>query len=69
MNKDTFEKVCETARSGKNSYVAHPSSGEEGRIVSCTEKDLVVNTGLGHRRTWDYHECSQISAFGKSKIR
>jgi hypothetical protein len=61
MVRDRFEFVCQEAQSGNDAFVRHPSSREEGRVLTCLKEHLLVKTGEGNRRCWDYHECDKMS--------
>ena len=61
MKKDRFTFVCAESESGRDAFVAHPQSGEEGRVVSCSVDHLVVKTTPGEDRCWDFRECEEMS--------
>lgn len=58
MRQDRFENLCKEAQSGQNAIISHPSTHEEGRVVSCSMNHMVVETGNGNR-CWDFHECEE----------
>lgn len=61
MRNDRFEYLCKEVASGTNAFVSHPSTHEQGRVLSCSIDHLVVDTDSGNRRCWDFHECEEIS--------
>jgi len=61
MRKDRFDYLCQEAQSGRDAFVSHGSTNEEGRVVSCSLNHLLVQTNDGNRRCWDFHECSEIN--------
>ncbi|WP_432822475.1 hypothetical protein [Trichloromonas sp.] len=63
MKKDRFEHHCLEAEAGNDAFVAHPASGEEGRVIECSLKlgHLVVQTSDNQRRCWDFHECEDLN--------
>jgi len=62
MNKDRFEHHCLEAEAGNDTFVRHPSSKEEGRVIECSLKSghVVVQTSEDQRRCWDYRECEDL---------
>jgi hypothetical protein len=58
MRQDRFEYLCKEVQSGNKAIISHPSSNEEGRVVSCSMDHLVVETDSGSR-CWDFHECEE----------
>jgi hypothetical protein len=61
MDKDRFEYVCIQTEQGRDMFVRHPASGEEGRVQSCSKEHVVVATTAGEQRTWDYREVAEIT--------
>ncbi|BCA78253.1 hypothetical protein [Desulfuromonas sp. AOP6] len=63
MKKEEFLHHCLEAEAGRDTFVTHPPSKEEGRVVECNvEKGhLIVQTADDHRRCWDYRECEDLS--------
>lgn len=59
MNKDRFEHLCQEAEAGRDAFVRHPSSNEEGMVTSCVMKTghLVVKTQDQQTLCWDFNEC------------
>jgi len=62
MNRSRYEHLCQEAEAGRDAYVSHPDSNEEGMIDSCLMKSdhLVVNTNTGEKKCWDYRECEDL---------
>ncbi len=61
MKKDRFTFVCSEAEEGRDAFVAHSESQEEGRVMSCSTDHIVVKTSEGNNRCWDFHECEELS--------
>jgi len=61
MKKDRFEFVCQDAEAGIDAFVQHPSTTEEGRVLSCSMSHLLVETNSGIKRCWDFSECDELS--------
>ncbi|PLX98028.1 MAG: hypothetical protein C0624_14940 [Desulfuromonas sp.] len=68
MNRETFTHICLESEAGRDSYVTHPSSNEEGVVTNCSINNdhLVVRTNDGHSRCWDYHHCEELRPSLKS---
>ncbi len=67
MNRDRFDYVCLEAEGGRDAFVRHPSTNEEGAVVGCslTAEHVFTQTAGGERRCWDYNECEEISRNSK----
>lgn len=61
MKKERFDFVCQDAEAGIDAFVQHPSSMEEGRVISCSMSHLLVETSAGANRCWDFSECEELS--------
>ena len=61
MEKERFTYVCTQTEQGRDAFVRHPASGEEGRVLACANERLTVETAEGDKRTWDYREVLEIS--------
>ena len=61
MDRERFDYVCTQTEQGRDSFVRHPTSGEEGRVLSCSGQMVTVQNTQGERRTWDYREVMEIS--------
>ncbi len=61
MKKERFTFVCSEAEEGRDAFVNHSSSSEEGRVMSCSTDHIVVKTSEGSNRCWDYRECEELS--------
>lgn len=62
MNRKTYEHLCSEARSGRDAFVRHPQSNEEGFVTNCImqSKHIVVETAQGETRCWDFGECEEV---------
>jgi len=62
MNRNTYNHLCSEAQSGRDTFVRHPDSHEEGMVTSCISQSqhLVVKTSQGETRCWDYNECEEL---------
>ncbi|WP_303721573.1 hypothetical protein [Malonomonas rubra] len=63
MDKDRYTYVCSEAEAGRDTFVIHPASLEEGVVSECIlpSNHLVVKTPEGKKRCWDYHTCEELS--------
>jgi hypothetical protein len=63
MNKDRFEHHCLQAEAGRDAFVSHPASNEEGRVIECNLNSghVVVQTVENQKRCWDFHECEDLN--------
>ncbi len=61
MEKDRFEYVCAQTEQGRDAFVRHPESGEEGRVVDCSGDLVVVENTKGEQRQWNYREVEEIT--------
>ena len=61
MKKDRFDFVCMEAEQGRDIFVRHPESGEEGRVVSCSGDQVNAENTSGEQRTWDYRELEELT--------
>jgi len=68
MNRESFLHLCMEAEAGRDAFVVHPSSHEEGLVTTCTlaNDHMVVRTAEGHSRCWDYHNCIELRPAVKS---
>jgi len=62
MKKDRYDFVCQAAEGGRDAFVKHPDSGEEGLVDSCysAKGHILVRTSSGENRCWDYRECEEL---------
>jgi len=62
MQRDRFAYLCSQAEAGRDAFVRHPGSDEEGIVTSCIMKSnhMVVETTDGTTRCWDFHECEDL---------
>ncbi len=63
MKRDRFEHHCQEVESGRDAFVAHPNSGEEGLVIECSLNagHLVVQTSDNQKRCWDFNECEDLN--------
>ncbi|BCR04576.1 hypothetical protein DESUT3_16450 [Desulfuromonas versatilis] len=61
MKKERFRFICSEAEEGRDAFVAHSPSSEEGRVLNCSMDHVVVKTSEGKNRCWDFHECNELS--------
>ncbi|NIQ94826.1 MAG: hypothetical protein GWO11_03675 [Desulfuromonadales bacterium] len=61
MRKERFEFVCNETEEGRDAFVTHPSDKEEGRVMSCSQDHVVVETAQGKKRCWSYDDCEELS--------
>lgn len=62
MNRNRFEHLCLEAEAGRDAYVTHPETNEEGIVDSCIMKSdhFVVRTNDGQKKCWDFHNCADL---------
>ncbi len=62
MKRDRFEYLCSEAEAGRDAFVRHPDSNEEGIVSSCIMRSnhMVVETVQGQTRCWDFSECEDL---------
>lgn len=67
MRKDRFDYICQETEAGRDAFVTHPGTGEEGLVTECVTKTqhVVAQTQDGQMRCWDYHECDEIGRSSK----
>ncbi len=63
MRRNEFSHLCSEAEAGRDAFVRHSGSHEEGMVTSCIMKSnhLVVKTPQGESRCWDFNECEELS--------
>jgi hypothetical protein len=61
MKKERFQFVCNESNQGRDAFVAHQGTQEEGRVISCSIDHVVVRTAEGKDRCWDYNDCEEMS--------
>lgn len=61
MNEERLIYICTQAKQGRDMFVRHPESGEEGRVLSCSGEQIEVENTEGIKRTWNYRETEQIT--------
>ena len=67
MEKETYRFLCQEMEAGRDAFVLHPKSQEEGRVVDCVlnTDHMIVSTPDGSKRCWDFHECEEMSRMNK----
>ncbi len=63
MDKSRYQHLCLEAEAGRDAYVTHPATNEEGLVESCIMKSdhLVVRTNNGMKKCWDFHDCEDLN--------
>jgi hypothetical protein len=61
MEKERFVYVCVQTEQGRDVFVNHPGSGEEGRVVDCSGDQVMVENSAGEKRQWNYREVEEIT--------
>lgn len=60
MEKERYDYVCIQTEQGRDAFVRHPDSGEEGRVLNCGDDKVEVETTAGQKRSWDYRDVEEI---------
>lgn len=62
MKKDRFEHLCREVEAGRDAFLRHSASQEEGMILGCDlrEGNVVVRTQENRARNWSFSECEDI---------
>lgn len=62
MRKDRFTYLCMEAEAGRDAFVRHPDSNEEGLVTSCdlNAGRMMVQTPENQLRYWDFNECDDL---------
>ena len=61
MDKNRYDYVCTQTEQGRDAFVKHPESGEEGRVLNCSDEKVEGETVSGQQRTWNYREVEEIA--------
>ena len=63
MEKNRDQYLCSEAEAGRDVFVRHPDTNEEGIVTSCVLKTehMIVKTPQGEKRCWDFHECQDLT--------
>ena len=61
MNRERYDYVRVQTEQGREKIVRHPASGEEGRVLSCSNDDLEVENTAGEKRTWNYQDVEEVT--------
>jgi len=62
MKQNNYEHLCSEAKAGRDVFVRHLGSKEEGLVLDCVLKTnhVVVKTAEGESRCWDASECNEV---------
>lgn len=62
MIKDTYLYLCNESEAGRDAFVLHPDTREEGRVAGCVLKSdhMIVSMPDGSNHCWDFHECEEM---------
>jgi len=62
MNQKIYEHICSEANAGRDAFVSHHESNEEGLVTNCILQSghVVVKTSRGETRCWDFGECEEL---------
>lgn len=63
MKKNRYEYLCSEAKAGRDTFVRHPDTNEEGLVTKCilASDHMIVETSRGDTRCWDFHECDELT--------
>lgn len=61
MNKERLNYICTQTEQGRDIFVRHPESGEEGRVLSCSGDQIEVENTGGEKRSWNYREAEEVT--------
>lgn len=64
MKRERMDFLCSESEEGRDAFVTHLTSGEDGRVESCRLDHLIVKTTSGKDACWDYHDCDEIARTG-----
>lgn len=62
MNRERFLHHCQDSDAGMDSFVRHPATDEEGRVMECHFESghFVVKTAENLNRCWNFSECEDL---------
>lgn len=62
MKKDRFLHLCQESEAGRDAFVRHASTDEEGMITGCdlSNGTMFVQTPRKEARHWDFNECEDL---------
>jgi hypothetical protein len=62
MQRSRYQYLCSEAKAGRDAFVRHPESDEQGILAKCIMQSnhMVVETPEGMTRCWDFHECEDV---------
>lgn len=59
MTGEALINVCQAVTHGSERYVKNRRSGREGRVIACSQDELVVQVGAG-RESWSIEDCEEV---------
>ena len=70
MKRENFESLCQAAEEGRDSFVGHPSSNEEGLLTSCIIETgvMLVKSQDQEPHAWNYRECEDLEYLEEKSI-
>jgi hypothetical protein len=62
MQRSRYQYLCSEAKAGRDAFVRHLGSNEQGIVINCImlSNHMVVATPEGVTRCWDFHECEDV---------
>jgi len=62
MKKDRFKFLCMETEAGRDAFVQHSSSNEEGLVRGCDLRGgmMLVQTADDRPRRWEFDECDDL---------
>ncbi len=61
MEKDRFEYVRVQTEQGRDIFVRHVPSNEEGQVLSCAGDLATIKNTAGQEQTWHYSDIEEIT--------
>ena len=61
MKREGMEFLCSESEAGRDAIVMNRTTGEDGRVESCSLDHLLVKTTSGKDACWDYHDCDEVT--------
>ncbi len=62
MKKDRFTFLCMETEAGRDTFVQHSSSNEQGLVRGCDLRGgmMLVQTAGNQPRRWEFSECEDL---------
>ena len=62
MKDSNYKHLCSEAKAGRDVFVRHTNSNEEGQVTDCVlqSRHVIVKTAKGEERSWDANECEEV---------